>query len=82
MATVNKESLLPSVTIRPLSWSQIYPHPLWNSLPVSIRSAGTKSDFKQKLRHFYSARRFVSTISLFLDFFSIVFLQLLSYSQL
>ena len=48
---------------------------LWNSLPVSIRSACTKSDFKQKLKTFYSARYFVSTISLYLRFY-IVFLQI------
>ena len=47
---------------------------LWNSLPVSIRSACTKSDFKQKV-HFYSARHFVITISIYLDFY-IVFLQI------
>ena len=37
---------------------------LWNSLHVSIRSACTTSDFKQKLKTFYSVRHFVSTISL------------------
>ena len=47
---------------------------LWNSLPVSIRSACTKSDFNQKLKTLYSARHFVRTISLHLDF-DIVFLQ-------
>ena len=35
---------------------------------VSIRSACTKSDFKQKLKTFYSARHFVRTVSLYLDF--------------
>ena len=51
---------------------------LWNSLPVCIRSACTTNDFKQKLkpgRHFYSARHFISIISLYLGFY-IVFLQI------
>ena len=44
---------------------------LWNSFLVSIRSACSKSDFD-----FYSARYFVRTISIYLDF-SIVFCELL-----
>ena len=44
---------------------------LWNSFLVSIRSACSKSDFD-----FYSARHFVRTISIYLDF-SIVFCELL-----
>ena len=35
---------------------------LWNSLPISIRSACTTNDFKQKLKTFYSARNFVRLV--------------------
>ena len=31
---------------------------LWNCLPISIRSAGTKSDFKQKLKTFLFRKAF------------------------
>ena len=43
---------------------------LWNSLPIEIRTACTASDFKQKLKTFYSARHYVSTIILYLHFYS------------
>ena len=45
---------------------------VWNSLPISIRSACTTSDF----RHLYSRRHFVNTIRLYLDFY-IVLLQII-----
>ena len=50
---------------------------LWNSLPVSIRSACTNSDFKQKRKTFLFSKAFfiVSTISLYLDIY-IVFLHI------
>ena len=46
---------------------------LWNSLPISISLLAPKVILNRNLRHFYSARHFVSTISLYLDF-CIVFL--------
>ena len=48
---------------------------LRNSLPVTIRSTCTKNDFKQKLKTFLFSMAFVTTISLYLDFY-IVFLQI------
>ena len=48
---------------------------LWNSLPVALDLLAPKVILNRNLRHFYSARHFVSTISLYLDFY-IVFLQI------
>ena len=47
---------------------------LWNSLPA-LDLLAPKVILSRNLRHFYSARHFVSTISLYLDFY-IVFLQI------
>ena len=51
------------VTMGDRSFQEAAPR-LWNSLPISIRSACTKSDFKQKLKTFLFSKAFILLVQL------------------